>query len=292
MRYAFFPGCVSRGGCPELYPASVKVAQKLGIELEEMEDVGCTGAGCLSREVSDPINARTFAKAEQKGLPIMVLCSTCQGVMSQANYRFKHDPEYLRHINEEFLAEEGLAYQGTTEVKHILWVLFEDVGVDKLKELIVRPLSDINIAPFYGCYIRRPRQILNDGAERDRRGYLDELIELVGANFSTFGGKSKCCGFPIMGASEENSLAMAGDHTYEAKEKGADAMVTPCPLCHLNLDANQSRAAAQKGVEIDLPVLHMPQMLGLAMGFSPQEMELQRHMVSTRPFDQQVAMLS
>ena len=85
---------------------------------------------------------------------------------------------------------------------------------------------------------------------------------------------------------------MAGDHTYEAKEKGADAMVTPCPLCHLNLDANQARAAAQKGVEIDLPVLHMPQMLGLAMGFSPEEMELQRHMVSTQAFDQQVSMLS
>ena len=292
MRYAFFPGCVSRGGCPELYPTAVKVAQKLGIELEELEDVGCTGAGCLSREVSDPINARTFAKAEQKGLTIMVLCSTCQGVMSQANYRFKHDPEYLQRINDEFLAEEGLEYKGTTEIKHILWVLFEDIGVEKLKALIVRPLSNINIAPFYGCYIRRPRNVLNDGAERDRRGYLDELIELVGANFSTFGGKSKCCGFPIMAASEENSLAMAGDHTYEAKEKGADVMVTPCPLCHLNLDANQSRAAAQKGVEIDLPVIHMPQMLGLAMGFSAQEMELERHMVSTQAFEQQVSMLS
>ena len=187
MRYAFFPGCVSRGGCPELYPTAVKVAQKLGIELEELEDVGCTGAGCLSREVSDPINARTFAKAEQKGLPIMVLCSTCQGVMSQANYRFKHDPAYLQRINDEFLAEEGLEYKGTTEVKHILWVLFEDIGVEKLKELIVRPLSDINIAPFYGCYVRRPRNVLNDGAPGDRRGYLDTLIELVGANYSTFG---------------------------------------------------------------------------------------------------------
>ncbi|MEE8302027.1 MAG: CoB--CoM heterodisulfide reductase iron-sulfur subunit B family protein [Candidatus Tectomicrobia bacterium] len=293
MRFAFFPGCVARGGCPELYPAAVKVAQKLGIELEELEDVGCTGAGCLSREVSDPINARTFAKAEQKGLPIMVLCSTCQGVMSQANYRLKKDPEYLRRINEEFLAEEGLEYKGTTQIKHILWVLFEDVGVEKLQGLIVRPLKDINIAPFYGCYIRRPRNVLTeDGAYAERRGYLDELIDLVGANFSNFGGKGKCCGFPILSASEENSLAMAGDHTLEAKEKGADAMVTPCPLCHLNLDANQPRAAAQKDTEIDLPVLHMPQMLGLAMGFSPEEMELKRHIVSTQQFSQRVTMLS
>ncbi len=293
MRYAFFPGCVARGGCPELYPAAVKVAQKIGIELEEMEDVGCTGAGCLSREVSDPINARTFAKAEQKGLPIMVLCSTCQGVMSQANDRFKSNPDYLQRINDEFLAEEGLTYTGTTQIKHILWVLFEDVGIEKLQELIVRPLRDINIAPFYGCYIRRPSKVISEGgAYPKRRGYLDELIELVGANFTNFGGKSKCCGFPILSASEENSLAMAADHTLDAKDKGADAMVTPCPLCHLNLDANQPRAAAQRGTEIDLPILHMPQMLGLAMGFSPDEMELKRHIVSAQELGQQVKMLS
>ena len=293
MRYAFFPGCVSRGGCPELYPAAVKVAQKLGIELEEMADVGCTGAGCLSREVSDPINARTFAKAEQKGLPILVLCSTCQGVMSQANDRFRQDPAYLRRINEEFLAEEGLEYKGTTQIKHILWVLFEDIGVEKLQQLIVRPLAGINIAPFYGCYIRRPGKVISEGgAYPKRRGYLDDLIELVGATYSNFGGKGKCCGFPILSASEENSLAMAGDHTLEAKEKGAHAMVTPCPLCHLNLDGNQPRAAAQKGADIDLPILHMPQMLGLAMGFSPEEMELKRHIVSTRQLSKQVTMLS
>ena len=293
MRYAFFPGCVARGGCPELYPAALKVAHKLGLELEEMEDVGCTGAGCLSREVSDPINARTFAKAELRGLPIMVLCSTCQGVMSQANARFKNDPAYLKRINEEFLAEEGLEYKGTTQVKHILWVLFEDVGVEKLKTLLVRPLSGINIAPFYGCFIRRPGKVISeDGAYPKRRTYLDDLIELVGANFVNFGGKGKCCGFPILSASEENSLAMAGDHTLEAKENGADAMVTPCPLCHLNLDGNQPRAAAQKDTDIDLPVLHMPQMLGLAMGFSPEEMELRRHIVPTREFSRQVTMLS
>ena len=293
MRYAFFPGCVSRGGCPELYPAAVRVAQQLGLELEEMEDVGCTGAGCLSREVSDPINARTFAKAEQKGLPIMVLCSTCQGVMSQANYRLKKDPAYRQRINEEFLAEEGLEYKGTTEIKHILWVLFEDIGIENLREVIVRPLTGAHIAPFYGCYIRRPGKVIaEDGAYPKRRGYLDDLIELVGATYTDFGGKGKCSGFPILSANEENSLAMAGAHTLEAKEEGADAMVTPCPLCHLNLDGNQPRAAAQKGTEIDLPILHMPQMLGLAMGFSPEEMELKRHIVSTREFSERVTMLS
>src|SRR5262245_6726185 len=124
MKYAFYPGCVSRGGCPELYPAAVKVAEKLDLELQELTDVGCTGAGVLSREVSDPINARTFAKAEQQGLStLMTICSTCQGVMTQANHRMQNDSSYREHLNKTYLAKEGLEYRGTLEVKHLLWVL-------------------------------------------------------------------------------------------------------------------------------------------------------------------------
>ena len=112
MRYAFYPGCVAKGGCPELYPAALKVADRLGIELVEMEDVGCTGAGVLSREVSDPINARTLAKAEAMGLPIMTICSTCQGCLMQANHRLTTDPEYRARINHEYLDEEGWNTRG------------------------------------------------------------------------------------------------------------------------------------------------------------------------------------
>ena len=134
MKYAFYPGCVSRGACPELYSATAKVAQKLDIELEELTDVGCTGAGQLSKDVSDPINARTLAKAEQQGLSsLMTICSTCQGVLTQANLRFQKQPEYREKINQEYLAEEGLEYEGTVEVKHLLWVLAEDYGMENLK---------------------------------------------------------------------------------------------------------------------------------------------------------------
>ena len=148
MKYAFYPGCVSRGGCPELYPSAVKVADKLGIELEELKSAGCTGAGVLPQNISDPINARTFAKAEQLGLPIMTICSTCTGVMALANYRLKEDPHYRDQINEEYLADEGLEYKGTTEVKHLLWVLFEDYGIERLQSLIQRPLKGLRYRPF------------------------------------------------------------------------------------------------------------------------------------------------
>lgn len=293
MKYAFYPGCVSRGGCPELYPSAVKVAAKLGIELEELKDVGCTGAGVLPQQISDPINTRTFAKAEGLGLPIMTICSTCQGVMSQANYRLKSDPQYRQRINREYLSDEGLEYKGTTEVKHLLWVLFEDYGIERLQSMIRRPLKGLRVSPFYGCFIRRPPEAITPTKELSRRkNYLDELIGILGAECVDFSGKGKCCGFPILTSNEENSLAMVGKHTGEAKEKGADCMVTPCPLCHLNLDGNQPRAEAQKGAEIDLPILHLPQFLGLALGFDPNEMSLKRHMVSTLPVEAKVSMLA
>ena len=135
MKYAFFPGCVSRGGCPELYPTVVKVCQRLGIELDELTGASCTGAGVLQEKdqlLGDTLNARTFAMAEQRVLPVMTICSTCQGVMSQANERLKGDPEYLAQVNEN-LKEEGLEYKGTAVIKHLLWILAEDVGVDNLK---------------------------------------------------------------------------------------------------------------------------------------------------------------
>ena len=293
MKYAFYPGCVSKGGCPELYPSSVKVADKLNIEIEEMKDVACTGAGVLPQYLSDPINARTLAKAEKMGLPMMTICSTCQGVLAQANYRLTSDPNYRAKINREYLADEGLEYKGTTEVKHLLWVLFEDYGIDKLKTLIRRPLKGLKVSPFYGCFLRRPPEAITPTKESNaRKSYLDQIIGIMGAELADISGKGKCCGFPILTANEENSLAMVAKHTGESKEKGAHCMVTPCPLCHLNLDGNQAKAGALAGQEIDLPILHLPQFVGMALGFSPDEMSVKRHIVSTTPVEKIVDMLT
>ena len=191
MKYAFYPGCVSRGACPELYPASVKVTEKLGIEIEEVTDVGCTGAGVLSRDLSDPINARTLAKVEAMGLSsLMTICSTCQGVFTQANHRFKNEPEYREKINAEYLAEEGLEYKGTVEVKHLLWVLMEDYGVENLKPHIKRKLTGLKVAPFYGCYIRRPTSIIAPKGLSGRKTYLEDLIEIIGAESVDSSGAS------------------------------------------------------------------------------------------------------
>ena len=282
MKYAFFPGCVSKGACPELYQSVMQVYPKLGIELEEMTTASCTGAGVLQEKdqrLGDALNARTFALAERKGLPIMTICSTCQGVMSQANHRLNNDPDYLAEIN-QILGEEGLNYRGTTNIRHFVWILLEDVGEEEIKRHIKKSLTGLRAAPFYGCYLQRPTEALGFDQNPNRPQALERVIEILGAEVVDFPGKLRCCGFPILTINEPNSLTMVATHTTEAKNHGADIMVTPCPLCHLNLDGMQTKAANQHNTSIDLPILHLPQLLGLAMDMDPQVLGLKRNIIS------------
>ena len=286
MRYAYYPGCVAQGAAPELFTATYAVSERLGLTLEHLREASCTGSGVLQErdpELGDTLNARTFAMAEKKGLPIMTICSTCQGVMSQANHRLKKDPNYRAFIN-RYLRPEGLAYEGTTEVKHLMWILVEDYGLERLKGLVKRPLTGIALAPFYGCYVLRPTEKLGYEEHPERDTYLEQIIEALGGAPVDFEGKSKCCGFPILTMNRQNSLNMAGNHLLEAKGLGADAMVTPCPLCHLNLDGQQPDAARLKKTQIGLPVIHLPQMVGMALGLQPRDLGLNRHLVSTGSF--------
>ena len=286
MKYALFAGCVSRGGCPELYPATLKVCQKLGFFLDELHERGatCTGAGVLQEKnqfLGDVFNARTFAIAESIGLNIMTICSTCQGVMSQANKRLKENPEYLAKVN-GYLADEGLEYKGTIEPKHLLWVIAEDLGIEFLESKIVRKLDGLKLAPFYGCYIVRPSKALGLKENPGRKEALEAVIEAVGGEVVDFPGKTLCCGFPILTINPENSVNMVATHTIDAKDRGADAMVTPCPLCHLNLDGYQPNASSARKRDIDLPIIHLPQLVGLSLGIDPEKMRLNKHIVSTK----------
>ena len=282
MKYAFYPGCVSKGACPELYQSVMQVYPKLGIDLDEMKTAACTGAGVLQEKdlkLGDVLNARTFALAEQQGLPIMTICSTCQGMMSQANHRLTTQPDYRQEIN-RILKEEGLTYGGTTTIKHFLWILLEDVGEDTLRRQISHPLTGLRAAPFYGCYIQRPTEALGFEDHPDRGKSLERIIEILGAEIVDFPGKTRCCGLPILTINEKNSLSMVATHTRDAKSHGADLMVTPCPLCHLNLDGMQAKAASQEKTSIDLPILHLPQLLGLAMGLNANALGLRRNLIS------------
>jgi succinate dehydrogenase / fumarate reductase cytochrome b subunit len=283
VKVAFYPGCVSKGACPELYVSAKAIAGPLGIELEELTEAPCTGAGVLSEqnpELADSLNGLTLAMAESKGADLMTICSTCQGVLSNHNYHLQKDEKRRDKVNAT-IGDQGYRYSGKAKVKHLLWMLFEDIGIDKIRSAIKRKLTGLKIAPFYGCYILRPEEYLGLRERPERKTYLEQLIALVGAEPVEYKGSTKCCGFPMLTFNREKSLAMGGSHIVEAKEKGADLLVTPCPLCHLNLDGQQPDAAKVLRTDIGVPIFHLPQLLGLAFGFSPEELRLNKHVVPT-----------
>jgi succinate dehydrogenase / fumarate reductase cytochrome b subunit len=283
MKYAFYPGCVAKGGTPELYQAMTAVGEKLGFELEELTGAACTGAGVISERdpfAADVVNSRTFAMAEQMGLPVLTICSTCTGVMMGVKGRVDHDDAYRARVN-ELLADENLSYGGRTEVKHFLWVLVEDFGLDRLQSMVVNPLKGMRLAPFYGCYVVRPSKDV-DPLRRGRMGYLEKVIAVLGAEpVEEYQGKAKCCGFPLLETNRKGSLALTGKRLNEARESGADAVVTPCPLCHLNLDGQQPETPDAGRVD-PMPVLHLPQAVGLAIGIAPERLGLHRHIIDTK----------
>jgi succinate dehydrogenase / fumarate reductase cytochrome b subunit len=282
MKFALYTGCAAKGACPELYQSTMLVTKRLGIEVVEMLNAACCGAGVITEADPDlalAINARTFAQAEALGLDIMTICGTCQGVMGMANHRLKTEEGLLDRIN-GLLAREGVRYNGGVEVKHLLWIIVGDIGLDTLRGHVTRPLENLRIAPFYGCYILRPSKYLGfDDPENPVS--LEKLISALSAHPVDYEGRTKCCGFPLVLEKEPIAIGMVGANLKEAKEELADALVTPCPLCHMNLDIYQGRAEKKIGEKLALPILHLPQLIGLAMGFKAKELGLSRHLVPT-----------
>jgi succinate dehydrogenase / fumarate reductase, cytochrome b subunit len=296
MKVAYWPGCVSRGFAPELHGAMAKVAPLLDIELLELDRASCCGAGVIAehnQELADTLNARTFALAQRTdGQLMMNICSTCQGSQSECQERLDANHEYREHINQT-LAGDGLSYERGITNKNFLWLLVEDIGLDELRARVKRPLTNLWVGPFYGCYIARPTRRLQIDEQHPRDRYLHMLIEALGGTVIDYAGVYKCCGFPIITLSKQASLAQAGRHVGDAIDAHADCLVTPCPLCHLNLDMQQPLAAKTVGRSLGLPVLHLPQLVGLALGLTWDELGMARHIVKpTRVIDWSQAVIA
>jgi succinate dehydrogenase / fumarate reductase cytochrome b subunit len=288
MKVAYWPGCVSRGFTPELHGSMAKVAPLLDIELVELDRACCTGAGVIAehnQELADALNGRNFALAQQamreEGAELMMnICSTCQGAQSECQERLDANTEYREHINQVIgAADEGLRYERGITNKHFLWLMVEHIGLDEIRSRVKRPLTDLRVGPFYGCYVVRPTDRLGISEDQPRDRYLHMLIEALGGTVVDYAGAYKCCGFPIITMHKENSLKQAGRHIGDAIDADADCLVTPCPLCHLNLDLQQPLAEGVVGRELGLPILHLPQLVGLAFGLDPKDLGLNRHVV-------------
>ena len=278
LQYALFTGCTAKESTPEQLMSTYAVAKKLGIEMIELTEASCCGASHLQDFddfLSLVLNARNIAYAEKHDLTMVTICNTCQLNSAMTKHRLDKDPELKARVNEK-LAEIGLEYKGTSDIKHFLYAIIDDFGLEKLKSMVTKPLSRFNIAPFYGCHNIRPSELQN-GDNPYNPTSLDELIVACGGESVQYEEKNKCCGFHVELQAPHTAAVLTGNALAGAMDGDADWMVTPCPLCHLKLDTQADSAGKAVGREFDMPVLHMQQMVGLALGCTPQELGLQHH---------------
>ena len=284
LRYALFTGCTAKQSTPEQYMSTYAVAEKLGIELVELTEASCCGASHLQDYddfLSLVLNARNIAYAEKHDLTMVTICNTCQLNTAMTKHRLDNNEELKTRVNEK-LKEVGLVYAGTSKITHFLYAIIDDIGLDKVKEMVVTPLSQFNIAPFYGCHNIRPSELQNESHDSPENPYnptsLDDLIIACGGETVDYEAKNKCCGFHVELQAPKTASILTGNAIAGAMDGNADWMVTPCPLCHLKLDTQTGHASHAIGRDVALPVLHMQQMLGLALGCDADTLGMKHHL--------------
>jgi len=288
LKYAYFPGCVAQGAARELYQSTEALTKALGIELIELKKASCCGSGTFKEDsqlLEDTVNARNIALAESLNLPLLTHCSTCQGVIGHVDERLKeaklNDSLYLEKVNNFLKKENCSPYQGTTEVKHLLWALVADYGLENLRQRVTKPLKGLKCGAFYGCYLLRGQKNLSFD-DPFAPTSMENVFSAIGATPVEYEGRIKCCGWPISSYATKEAFLMAGNNLKSAIAAGVDCLVTPCPLCHLNLDSRQPEIEKILGEKLNLPVLHLPQLISLALGIKPEALGLDRHVVATK----------
>ncbi len=281
MKLAYYPGCVAQASGKELDMSTRWVCSKLGIELVEFPNFSCCGSGFIDEAnavLNVALNARNLAIAERAKLDLLTICSTCQGMLSLANHRLK-DPAVKSRVDGA-LAQIGVTYAGGVRVKHLLEVLTSDVGVEAIRAKVRRPLTGLKVGAFYGCHLLRPSGEVGTESPEEPETF-ERLIAALGATPVYYRGRVMCCGFPILFVKEQTANRIAATQIDDARAHGAEAMATPCPLCHISLDSFQNKAAREAGHPLDMPVFHLPQLVGLALGATSEELGLPRHLVDT-----------
>ena len=278
MKYALFLGCTVPVRTMGYEVSTRNVMKKLGIALVDLNDFGCCGfpLESIDHDTYLSVAARNLAVAESENLPVITLCSACNGSLLKANLAMQ-DEKVREKINAN-LNPLGRKYNGTVEVKHAARVLYENM--DKIAEL-AKPLN-LNIAAHYGCHYTKPSEIYEDFEDPEVPYSLEEVVTAVGAHPVQYENKKQCCGGAVLGIDEAVSLEMTRQKLSHMKDAGADAMVLVCPFCDIMYDVNQKRIEKQFEEKFDIPVLFLPQLVGLALGLSPDELGLKLNRVSVR----------
>jgi heterodisulfide reductase subunit B len=283
MNYLYYPGCSLEGTAMEYNISTKRFMQEVGANLIELEDWTCCGATAVeavSSLLSLALPARNLAIAEkmESADDILVPCSACYLNLKKVEEKAKTEPEVLADLN-EILAEEQLQLKGKVRVRHLLDVLSRDLSPKDIESRLKRSLSSLRIAPYYGCQCLRPYPVFDDPESPHS---MEPLIEATGATIHSWKMGSKCCGASHMNTKMEVGLELVGAILKGAQ--GADAIVTVCPMCQINLEGYQNRISKINGEDLQISILYLPQLLGLAIGLQEEDVRLDLNLAVSKGF--------
>lgn len=288
MNYIYYPGCSLEATALEYNLSTQATMGALGAELTELKDWTCCGASAAeatSYLLSMVLAARNLALAEKmdSDADIMIPCSACYLNLRKVEDHVKQDKKLLDKINEA-LKEEGLEYKGGVRVRHLVDVLVNDFDPESIEPLVKNQLTGLRVATYYGCQALRP-YVVYDDPEQPRS--LEPLLLAVGARVHPWEMGAKCCGAALMTTKKDVALELTG--TILKAAQGADCIVTICPMCEMNLEAFQESISKTRGEDLRIPVLYLPQLIGLALGLSSEEIKLEMNLAMTDAFKTKVA---
>jgi heterodisulfide reductase subunit B len=256
------------------YELSVRLtARALGIEFVDEEAFGCCGFPAKSLDSRDSLllAARNLAIAEKRGLEVAALCNSCAAALAEGAHLLDHNPELKKDVNKK-LERIGLRYEGPVRVRHYMRLLWEEIGLERIRSAVSRPLEGVRLAPHYGCHYLKPSELTVGFDSPDLPRTMAELIAVTGAVSVDYSTLKDCCGGAVLGFSEPVANALAGKKLEELSRIGVHALVLVCPFCNVMFEGQQKKIAKAMGVDIKVPVVYYPQILGLALGLSPDEL--------------------
>lgn len=277
MKLAFFQGCNIPIRIEQYAVATEAVLNKFDVQLEVVEEFTCCGYPVRNVDEKAYIipSVRNMAIAEKRGLDIMVICNCCFASLQKARNMMENNAELAAEIS-TILAKDGLTYTGATSIKHFLSVLHQDIGVEQIKKQLVHMVSELNLSVIHGCHILRPREVTRFDDSFVPR-ITDELISLTGAKSLDWRGKLECCGAALGGLNSELSEILLNEKVDGALQAGADYITPVCAYCHLQFDTTQPAIRSGEEGEKLLPVLLLPQLLGLCLGIDGRTLGLEQN---------------
>lgn len=292
MKYLYYPGCSLQASAREYDLSTRAFMRAMGAELEEISGWSCCGASAAeatSELLSLVLAARNLALAEQQkstAADILIPCSACYLNLKRMEHKVRTSADLKNRINNAIEAE-GLMLGDAPKPRHLLDILSKDIGAGPIRDKLKHPLSGLKVAPYYGCQCLRPYAVF-DNPEDPRS--MEPLIEATGATVQRFAMAARCCGASHMNTKMEVGLELVGAILTDVR--GADAVVTVCPMCQMNLEAYQQKASRRTGENLTIPILYLPQLLGLALGLGKDLVRLDLNLAMTQDFINRVEALS